>query len=149
LSFSTKAWVGRARVAEAVLLLVAARMLILFVPLHLWRSSLGEMGSQSSEADAIAWPRIRAVVRAVNRAAERLPVELACLPRAMAAQWMLKRRGIPACLVIGVSQSETTAAGQRLHAWVEAGGRAVMGAPSQHVYRSGLVLHAPAAAPKI
>jgi hypothetical protein len=65
------------------------------------------------------------VVRAVERAGDRLLGEDSCLPRALAAQLLLRRGGIPAELCIGVRRG---AAGKlEAHAWVESRGVVVIG----------------------
>jgi hypothetical protein len=67
------------------------------------------------EADRIGW--------AVGSAARFVPAA-SCLPQALAAEAMLRRRGHPVSLRLGVSR---TPAGVEAHAWVESYGRAVVG----------------------
>ncbi len=64
--------------------------------------------------------------RAVERAAALLPGASLCLPRAMAAKWMLERRGFASTIHLGVGRDP----GRRLHAhaWLEAGGGLITGA---------------------
>ena len=50
-------------------------------------------------------PLGRAVGWMVRRVARRLPFQALCLPQAMAAQWMLRRRGVPGRLRVGVRRS--------------------------------------------
>lgn len=67
------------------------------------------------------------VGHAVQRAARHLPLELVCLPQALAAQWMLRRRGIASTLHFGMAKS---AAGERpmeAHAWLTVAGLGVVG----------------------
>jgi hypothetical protein len=61
---------------------------------------------------------------AVTSAARRIPAAT-CLTQALAAQYLLRRRGVEARLRIGVARER----GERLqaHAWVESGGRVVVG----------------------
>lgn len=63
-----------------------------------------------------------AVARAVSRAGAHHLRPMTCLPRALALQRMLVRRGIAAALRIGVRKEAATLAA---HAWVEIDGRAV------------------------
>lgn len=127
-----------ARVVEAALLIVLARLLVAFVPFRLWRRSLGAIkpsGPKSAEsglaADGLEFtrepaPLALACAHAVARAAFRMPAAL-CLPRAMALQWMLARRHLPGELVMGVQPGHATSVAKRralgdLHAWVAMGG---------------------------
>lgn len=61
---------------------------------------------------------------AVNAASARLPGATTCLPRAVAAQAMLRRRGVGTSLNYGAST-----AGRRLeaHAWLQANDEGVVG----------------------
>ena len=67
------------------------------------------------EADRIGW--------AVGSAARFVP-NATCLPRALAAEAILRRRGHPAHLRLGVTRDE---GGVQAHAWVESYGRVVVG----------------------
>ena len=73
-----------------------ARFLVAAVPMRFWRRSLGEVavnpdGDENSQtpAERVA---IQTVAAAVKQGTRHLPFHVACLPRAMAAQWMLARR---------------------------------------------------------
>lgn len=65
---------------------------------------------------------VPAVARAVARAAAHHVQPMTCLPRALALQRMLAKRGIASAIRIGVRQESGTIAA---HAWVEVEGRAV------------------------
>jgi len=67
------------------------------------------------EADRIGW--------AVGSAARFLP-DATCLPQALAAEAILRRRGHPADLRLGVTRD---ANGVEAHAWVESYGRVIVG----------------------
>jgi hypothetical protein len=65
------------------------------------------------------------VIRAVERAQRVLPGPYRCLSLAHAAHVLLRRHGFAACVHVGVSRD---AAGKvEAHAWVECGGRTVLG----------------------
>ena len=83
------------------------------------------------------------LTRAVERAAARLPGDTVCLPRAMALQWMLRRRGHASALVFGVQSERREGDIHALHAWVEVGGRTVIGADPERTFARGLVLVQP------
>lgn len=63
---------------------------------------------------------------AVGQALRRFPSQSLCLPAALAAQQMLRRRGIASAVRLGVLRE-----GERLfaHAWVEVDGKAIAGLP--------------------
>jgi hypothetical protein len=121
-------WRQRLRVAEAMLLLAVARFLVARVRFSLWRATLGRVVEQGepSAAEVGELPAAEACALAVRRAAWRLPGSL-CLPQAMALQWMLRRRGVAATVLMGVA-----GAGKRggrlgdLHAWLELGNIALL-----------------------
>jgi len=123
-----------------MVLLLAAWMLSRFVPLRYWRSSLGRRQSGDAVSSDPASLSVRPVIRAINRAADRSPITMVCLPRAMAAQWMLARRGLASRFVIGVASPESAQSPHLLHAWIEVGGRVVMGADPRLPFQTALVL---------
>jgi hypothetical protein len=87
-----------------------------------------------------AWPEL--VSAAVTRVAARLQPKDACLPCALATQFMLRRRGIVSRLCLGVRRGGD--ARLSAHAWVEIGDKMVIGA-TEEPYRQ-LVSYGPAAA---
>lgn len=135
-----KAWRRRMQVVEAMILLLAARLLIALVPWRIWRSSLGHRAWAAPAAKDIAWPAVGEVTRAVRRATGRSPIAMACLPRAMAAQWMLVRRGFAPRLIIGVAPPDSAGPAHKLHAWVEVDNRIVIGKHREGAYRAALAL---------
>ena len=107
---------------EAVLFLLAARMLIAGVRFGRWRRLLGRPVNPDGPAFGVpAQPMDRYLARATDRAADRLPLDLKCLPRAMALQWMLHRRERPGELVIAAIPPDRRTGSDDFHAWVEIG----------------------------
>jgi hypothetical protein len=84
---------------------------------HMAESPLEQDRSAAVEAVRIRW--------AVETAARHLPWKPMCLPQAVAAQRMLRRRGIPSTLYLGVAPGR----GYGAHAWVRAGRVVVTGGP--------------------
>lgn len=72
--------------------------------------------------DAIAIARARRLGGLVAAAARRLPGHPACLTRSVTLWYLLRRRGLPATLRLGV---RTADAQLEAHAWVELGGQVV------------------------
>lgn len=114
---------------EAVLLLTVAQVLIKALPYAWWSRSLGPVVRSPPRSNFLAAPQTAcAVGAAVETVARNLPWDVVCLPRAMAAKWMLERRRIPSTLFVG-SRTLRGATSNRLalHAWLEAGSTMVTG----------------------
>ena len=84
---------------EAIALVLYAKLLIARVPPRRWRSRFGAVGETQGQAGDLA--TIRRVRLAILRALNNVPGAPNCLPQALAARWMLQRRGIEASLFIG------------------------------------------------
>lgn len=120
----------RVRVAETIAALALARFLIRFIPFARWRRLLGPIGSPGT-ADPLPLDEaqrrlVRDVARDVARWSRRVPFAALCLPRAMAARWVLARRGVAGRIVIGArgGQAEKPL---DLHAWLMVGDLCVTG----------------------
>jgi hypothetical protein len=115
----------RLLVAEALALLVLARLLVAGPPLRWWRRWLGPLTSApSADPPTTADHRL---ARAVERATQRLPGGAKCLPRAIVLHWMLRRRQRPSQLVIAVLPGSVRGGADDLHAWIETGGEVLIG----------------------
>lgn len=127
--------------AETIASLAWARLLIRFVPFRWWRTTLGPLGhpdSTASTADLPPESELRAlqIGRFVTRMADRVPFEAVCLPQAMAARWMLARRGIATQIVIGSHKGEATGNLLQVHAWLLAGRETVTGKDESGLYQA-------------
>jgi len=125
----------RALLAEAVAYLLAARLALIFVPFprlarHLgtfvpptdaraFATRTGIAPDQAQLAEEIGW--------AVTRAARYVPFKAVCLPQAMAARVMLKRRGVQSVMHFGAAKG--TEKPLDAHAWLDAAGVQVTGYP--------------------
>jgi hypothetical protein len=118
----------RLLVAEALLLLVLARLLVAGPRFGMWRRWLGLVG-QSVSGDPIQsdWQ----LACAVERARQWLPGQAKCLPQAMALHWMLRRRRRPSVLVIATLPGALRGNLDDLHAWVEIGQTVMIGQSDQ------------------
>lgn len=128
----------RLATAWAMLLLLLARLVVRFVPLKLFRASLGEMqdGSQSGKDQGSIRKLELAQVMAsrVERAALRLPGESKCLPQAIALQWSLRLKGPSSRLVLAIHRSDRFSR-HAYHAWVEHDGCILIGHCDRSEYR--------------
>ena len=110
--------------------LLAARFLVRFVRFRHWRGLLGRIsaGTERGQQLATASWHDHYCARVVERAAQHLPFEMLCLPRAMALKWMLGRRRRPAELVLAVLPGEKRGGNlDDLHAWVSVGDTILIG----------------------
>lgn len=108
---------------EAFGLLLYAKFAIARVPPTRWRSQF--MAAAPAESGSRDIATIRRVRLAILRALSLTVGADNCLPQALAARWMLERRGIPANLFIG---TQCDADGKpRIHAWLKVGDEWVTG----------------------
>jgi len=117
---------------EVWLCLAWARFLIRCVPFRRWRGLLGIIEGELSpeeqpELTPVERKQASDIGRIVNRVADRPMLFTAvCLPRAMAARWVLARRGLPARIIIGSRKGELEE-GLLFHAWLMVGDVVVTG----------------------
>lgn len=119
-------WPRWALLLEAGVLLAAAALAVAVVPFRYLAAHLGtpmrESGGPGEGQDP---PAVRAVSWAVQVAARNLPWAPTCLARAVAAKLMLRRRGIPSTLYLGVAHEGSAI---RAHAWLRSGKAILTGA---------------------
>ena len=116
--------------AQALLSVTAARLRLKFLP---FQPGVGKVRTPNSanpsglSPERIAW--------AVERVSDRVR-NATCLVRALAAHSLLGRHGFPSCVSIGVVAGERRAKGSDLiaHAWIELGGRILLGGPDVSRY---------------
>jgi hypothetical protein len=125
----------RALLVEAVACLLAARLGLIFIPFPRLARRIGNFvpptdarvvtsqaapaPDQARLAKDIGW--------AVTRAARYVPFKAVCLPQAMAARVMLKRRGVKSVMHFGAAKG--TDKPLNAHAWLDAAGIEVTGYP--------------------
>ncbi len=125
----------RALLVEAVAYLFAARLALIFIPFPRLARKLGTFvpptDARTSQAHSATTPdqtqAAEAIGWAVTRAARYVPFKAVCLPQAMAARVMLKRRGIGSVMHFGAAKG--TAKPLDAHAWLDAAGVEVTGYP--------------------
>src|SRR5215468_4290505 len=101
-TLQSMSWADRALVAEAAVMLVAARATLAILPFRWFEPWL----SLSRAEDASNTTLVARVRRAVNVASRNLPLPVACLAQAMAAKVMLARRGTRSSLWIGAARAD-------------------------------------------
>lgn len=116
----------RLLLCEALLALMAARLVLALVPFRKVAAWLGPLGMESastvSDSDDLAAERVG---WAVETMARHVPWDSRCLAQALAAWWMLGRRGIDGTVYFGVAKDPAKAFSA--HAWLRCGTRYVTG----------------------
>lgn len=147
----------RLQVLRVAAFLAVARLLVCFVPLHIWRASIGQVvpaaadvnGASSDtrspfdriihNSDSEKLAEARWLGRCVNRAARYLPGKSRCLPKAVALHWILRLRHIPAQTVIAFRIDDRSGP-DAYHAWVELNGEMVIGQCDRRIYQPIMML---------
>lgn len=130
-------WRERGLLAEAVARLIVARFRIAGQPFRRIATTLGTFvppaDPRIAQAKAPGPEREAKVARdigwAVTRAANHVPFKAVCLPQAMAAHAMLRRRGVDSVMHFGARKSAEKPIDA--HAWLDAAGVEVTGYPLQ------------------
>jgi len=119
----------------AFALLGVARLLVLLLPFRWLAWTLGRHMAEArgpvSEYDRALALRVG---RAVRSAAVHTPWRSVCLPQAVTAMWLLRRRCVPATLYLGVAQRGRNREGLVAHAWVRCGDLVLTGAAGHRRY---------------
>jgi hypothetical protein len=122
---------SRLLLAEAVVCLLAARFALMFVPFPRLAPRFGTLVSPSDSRIRMADPGAALIAAdvswAVTRAARYTPFRAVCLPQAMAAHDMLRRRGVASVIHFGAAKGDVKAL--YTHAWLDAAGVEVTGYP--------------------
>lgn len=133
--FSRLDYRRRRLLAEAVGGLVAARFALLFLSFPRLARRLGTLVSPTDprvlETEKAASPSQIGIAEdigwAVTRAARYTPFKAVCLPQAITAHTMLRRRGVASVMHFGAAMDESKPLDT--HAWLDAAGVEVTGYP--------------------
>lgn len=120
---------------EAAVSLVCAAVMLKLLPFRWVARGAGELSGQTQRGEVSSLPPLHPALpgqvgRAVVRAARHLPLTLLCLPQAIAAQRMLRRRGIASTLHFGMALSTDGSRRMLAHAWLTVGEQGVIGIPA-------------------
>lgn len=81
------------------------------------------------------WPEAHRVSRAIHAVSRRLPWTSTCLMQAVAAQRMLRRRGIASTCYLGMAATNAATDPLAAHAWVRVGDHMITGFCNEADYR--------------
>jgi hypothetical protein len=116
----------RSCLVEAGFWLGLARLAILVLPFRRVAPILGRHMAQSpEEMEAAPAELLDRISWAVTTASRHLPWDCLCLAQAMAGKAMLKRRGVPSTLYLGLAKEPE--AQLQAHAWLRCGVRILTG----------------------
>jgi hypothetical protein len=112
--------------AEAVATASLAKITLLTLPFARIAPRLGHAQAETLRTlDPAHTDLVRRIGWAVRTSGRYLPARIVCLPQAMAAQTMLRRRSLPSTLYLGVHLGENAA--MTAHAWLRTGPLIVTG----------------------
>jgi hypothetical protein len=130
-SFLRLSWHQRSLVVEAAVLLGIARVMIHTVRFDRLAPRLGRHMAETPDVHSTEERAIAREVRwAVASAVRNVPFEAVCFPQAIAAMFMLRRRGVASTLYLGVNRDR----GLDAHAWVRAGRTLITGGAESRDY---------------
>ena len=120
--------------AEALAALAMAQLAMIFIPFRQIARWLGTAGAESpAEASEREMRIAEEIGWAVSALARRVPWDGRCLAQALAATWMLRRRGLEGTVSFGARRGER--AGFDAHAWLRVGSRMVTGGPEHQSFQ--------------
>lgn len=119
-------WTGRLLLFEALAWLCWVKLLLVCVPFRWIAPYLGRPMVQSPPNVPVAARALALRISwAVQSVAKHVPFGFVCLPQAIAAKWMLRRRRLASTLYLGLARPEE--AKFSAHAWLRAGDRILTG----------------------
>lgn len=102
---------------EAILYLGAARFCVFFLPLKWYVAKLGTDKPDALTQESVNSDVVQLICKSISRAANNVPWNTVCLPRAIAAKWMCQRRNIKSVMYLGVAKkTDTRSSEQALNA---------------------------------
>lgn len=96
-------WPDRALLCEAMLLLAFARIVIAVLPFRTVGRIAGWIRVSNAPSDEVRAATVRRVGWAIGACAKRAPFRAVCFQQGLAAQIMLRRRGVPSILHFGAA----------------------------------------------
>ncbi len=110
-------------------------LIVLAFPFKFIVSILGTKAKVlSNELSLPEIQKVKRVEKCISRLSRHFPVKIKCLPKAMAAKYILKRYGLESTLYIGVSLEK--AKSFHAHAWLVCGGIIVSGKEEVDQFKS-------------
>jgi hypothetical protein len=126
--FLSLSWPDRLLLLEAAVYLGAARVALLSIPFRLIAVHLGRQVSpdEAPRRPSSAPAAARKIAWAVEVMGHHTPWDSACLARAIAGKFMLRRRGLSSWLFLGTMKDP--GGDLKAHAWLRYGNEVLLGA---------------------
>jgi len=115
---------------EAAWSLLLARIMLRCLPFHRLAGYCSRRPTQTEVAGPLRGSLCLDVGSAVERMAALLPGRTVCFPQAIAAQALLRRRGVSTTLYYGAREDRSLTA----HVWIQDGDVGVIGMPREGEY---------------
>ena len=125
-------WQDRFLQLEAVLCLAVAALAIAFLPFRYVGSLAARPMRRPELSHQSRMDAVRRIRWAIISTAARVPWRTLCFQQGLAAQLMLRRRGIPSVLHYGAAQDDRS--GLHAHVWVRDGHIDVVGGEIAHLF---------------
>lgn len=120
---------------EAYLLLLYARVLVIFKPFKKVASKLGRhMEESKAEINNQQKEKAIAIGRVIKRASQFTPTRSMCFEQAITAKIMLTKRGISTTTYFGVLKDSNEPEGLKAHAWLKVGDTTITGNRGMHKF---------------
>jgi hypothetical protein len=123
--FCRLSWRDRLLLLEAALWLAIGGLALAILPFRHIGFLAAHSIRQPKPPDEVRLAKLRRVRWAIVTAAKRVPWQALCFQQGLAAQLMLRRRGVPSTLYYGATQDERS--GLSMHVWVRDGDIDVIG----------------------
>lgn len=121
----------RLLVLLAALVVALVRLALYLLPSRMTLDLLRRLADSPPRATPGSRPSAARLVASVERASRRVP-HATCLTQAVAAKLLLRRFGYPGRLCVGVARD--AGGSYRAHAWLEDGGRILIGGAASRAY---------------
>lgn len=132
-NFAILDWSIKLKFLEAYIYTGIYRTLIIFVPFNKLRKRLGNVKEESpDEVDINSYRIARDIKWAVISASRYTPWESKCLIKALTAQRMMRGKGIPTTIYLGVKKNEKNE--MVAHAWTRCGSYFITGGENRSGY---------------
>jgi len=119
-------WRRRFLVLEAIVAVTLAQSAVACLPIR-WVLRARSNRSVEAEPSTNDQDEAKRIAHAMGRVERRLPWRSPCLARALAARFMLRRRGVASVLHFGVVLSQGPDRSMTAHAWLTVGPVGVVG----------------------
>jgi len=123
--FLRLSWQDRFLLLEAILWLGVAGLAIAVLPFRNIGLLAARQIRRPKPPDPVRLAQVRRIRWAIVATAGRVPWRAVCFQQGLAAQFMLRRRGIPSVLYYGAAQDDRS--GLSTHVWVRDGDLEVVG----------------------